>query len=755
MSDGPIFTGFGVKNRLALGIKWIGYRWRLSKEVRAALERAERLQVRVIELGLDDDPHWLVQLIAKNILASFDVAEGEAEQVPLYEPLIRSVRSLLVREGYLNLPRGITGSEPPLRSEVWAIEDQLRRTNRILDDLPACVDLITAWYATSLTPLIEQFPTLFTPTSDENTDISFEATLLDLLQQGREFAQQLIMAAHAPELEKFDLALATSTQLAYNLELELGLKQPFDALELDRALGRSRASNADLIERLLGKTTFAPLIQAPVPITLPARTRFEHHHIVAGTGHGKTQMLQNLILHDLEQVAKGQASIVVIDSQADLIKNIAGLDMFAKGQPLHDRLCVIDPSDIEWPVALNLFDVGQQRLEGYSQLERERLTNGILELYDFVLGSLLDAGMTQKQAVIFRYITRLLLRIPNATIHTLRELLEDDGYAKYEDFIEQLEGSAKAFFTDEFQGKEFQSTKKQVLRRLYGILENQTFERMFSHPKSKLDLFSEMNAGKVILINTAKDLLKENGTQILGRFFIAMIAQAAQERAVLASDQRLPTIIYVDEAQDYFDRNIGIILSQTRKYNVGLVLAHQYLGQLDGKLQEAIFANTSIKFAGGVSAKDARTLSADFQTDPSLIESQSKLSFAAFVKGTTKTAASIAINYGEMEALPRLDADAQATQRATMRERYAIHYTEANEAASRSAADYNPKDDPEPPEPTEDTADEEEWWDGEDDDNGEQPWEKWGDFRDEELPEHPNDKSKGKKKPRQTRNPKK
>ena len=82
---------------------------------------------------------------------------------------------------------------------------------------------------------------------------------------------------------------------------------------------------------------------------------------------------------------------------------------------------------------------------------------------------------------------------------------------------------------------------------------------MFSHPRSKLDLFSELNAGKIILINTAKDLLKENGTEIFGRFFIALIAQAAQERAVLPERQRLPTFVYVDEAADYFDRNIGVI----------------------------------------------------------------------------------------------------------------------------------------------------------------------------------------------------
>jgi hypothetical protein len=68
----------------------------------------------------------------------------------------------------------------------------------------------------------------------------------------------------------------------------------------------------------------------------------------------------------------------------------------------------------------------------------------------------------------------------------------------------------------------------------------------------------------------------------------------------------MPTFVYVDEAADYFDRNIGIILSQARKFNVGMVLAHQYLGQLDTKLQDAFAANTAIKFAGGVSNKDAR-----------------------------------------------------------------------------------------------------------------------------------------------------
>ena len=307
------------------------------------------------------------------------------------------------------------------------------------------------------------------------------------------------------------------------------------------------------------------LLNQSVPFQIPTKTRFEHTHIIAGTGHGKSQTLQYLIAEDLPAVAAGERSVVVIDSQGDLIKNIKRLADFAPGGRLADRLVLIDPTDVEYPVSLNLFDVGRERLESYEALERERLTNSILELYDFVLGSLLDAGMTQKQSVIFRYVTRLMLHIEGATIHTLRDLMEDGSETVFASDIVKLTGTARRFFETEFADREFKQTRKQVLRRLWGILENQTFERMFSHPKSKLDLFAEMNAGKVILINTAKDLLKEQGTQIFGRFFIAMIAQAAQERATLPEAKRKPTFVYVDEAADYFDRNIGIILSQARK----------------------------------------------------------------------------------------------------------------------------------------------------------------------------------------------
>jgi hypothetical protein len=404
----------------------------------------------------------------------------------------------------------------------------------------------------------------------------------------------------------------------------------------------------DVVDTYLAGTHLKELFRLRTPFEIPEESRFEHMHIVAGSGHGKTQTLQYFIARDLEEVARGDKSVVVIDSQGDLINTI----LKAKVLP-PEQIVLIDPEDIAFPVSLNLFSVGQDRLQNYGDLERERLTNSIIELYDFVLGSLLSAGMTAKQSVVFRYVTRLMFHIPDATIHTLRELMEPGGTDKYQDHIRKLEGTPRRFFETEFDSKEFANTKTQVLRRLYGVLENRTFERMFTNPQSKFDMFTELNAGKLILINTSKSLLKEQGTQIFGRFFIALIAQAAQERATLREYDRLPALIYIDEAQDYFDQNIGLILSQARKFKVGMIMAHQFLGQLSNGLQEAFEANTSIKMAGGVSARDARALAGQMSADADLIQRQPKGTFATFVRGLTARAVPISFPFFVLEGLPR------------------------------------------------------------------------------------------------------
>lgn len=452
----------------------------------------------------------------------------------------------------------------------------------------------------------------------------------------------------------------------------------------------------DVVDTYLRGTALKELFHLKTPFTIPEERRFEHMHMVAGSGHGKTQTLQYFIAKDLDAVARGDRTVVVIDSQGDLINTI----LKARVLP-PERIVLIDPEDISYPVCLNLFSVGQDRLGSYDPLERERLTNSIIELYDFVLGSLLSAGMTAKQSVVFRYVTRLMFHIPGATIHTLRELMEPGGTETYQEAIAKLDGTPRRFFETEFDSKEFANTKTQVLRRLYGVLENQTFERMFSHPQSKFDMFSEMNEGKLILINTAKSLLKEQGTEVFGRFFIALIAQAAQERATLRAADRLPVMVYVDEAQDYFDQNIGLILSQARKYRVGMVMAHQYLGQLSNGLQEAFEANTSIKLAGGVSARDARALAGQMSADPQLIQQQPKGTFATYVRGLTARAVPMSFPFFVLENLPRATKDEIAAIRQQSRAAYAEPWSPMSsheEPESENAPE--PPEEIEPDDPT-------------------------------------------------------
>lgn len=677
MSFRPLYEGWDVPGRISRSIRRTFAGIGLRKDVQGAHQLANTVARKLQAQGLDTPQGQ--RAFADSIAQHVVEAHGGAPDQPFCAHLGACVFDLALFEGWFAVPE--FGSAIGLsRADLWELEDELKRVETIVDHIDDVRTLLAAFLGALTSPVIEQHPQLLAHAPSDAGDIVFDANLIDMLQETARLVEHLLQVPFAPELAEIDLVPRLQERLEFNLTVASG-GVPGDIESVRNPKLPTKQSSIPeqkLFEAYLGGTPISSLCTFPLCIALPRTTRFEHHHIVAGSGHGKTQTLQHLILHDLAAVADGNASIVVIDSQSDLINNIAGLEVFAPGGPLSDRLVLIDPTDLEWPVALNLFDVGLDRLDQYSQLDRERLQNSILELYDFVLGSLLDAAMTQKQTVIFRYITRLLLHIPGATIHSLRELLEDGGYDRYQEHIAKLQGSARAFFDNEFNGKEFQGTKRQVLRRLYGILENQTFERMFSHPKSKLDLFTEMNAGKVILINTAKDLLKESGTEIFGRFFIAMIAQAAQERAVLQASDRLPTFVYIDEANDYFDRNIGIILSQARKYNVGMVLAHQFLGQLDGKLHEAIAANTSIKFAGGVSAKDARALGNDLRTDASFIESQQKLSFAAFIKGQTRGAVSLQIEAGRLERLPRMDAEDRDAMRDQMRKQYAVHYSMLN-----------------------------------------------------------------------------
>jgi type IV secretory pathway VirB4 component len=399
-------------------------------------------------------------------------------------------------------------------------------------------------------------------------------------------------------------------------------------------------------------------------------SRFEHTHIVGGSGHGKTQLLQMMILRDIERLVDGEgATIIVIDSQGDLLKNIMSLGSIRR---LSERLVLIDPTDIDNPPALNLFDFGLERLDRYSALEREKLLNGAIALYEYLFGALLGAELTQKQGVIFRYLGRLMMAVPGATIRTLMSFMEDPETTRR--YLAALDGTSRHFFESQFFSKAFDNTRQQILTRLWGVLSNAVLDRMFSSERNNLDLFESMNRGGLILINTAKDLLKQDGCEILGRFFIALITQAAQERAAIAAERRRSTFVYIDEAQDYFDESIGQLFNQARKYKVGLIIAHQNLDQFDQKLRAAVLASTSIKLVGGLSAKDAAIFAKEMNCEPEFLQNMRKArdstQFACFVRNQTRQPVCLTVAFGQMEKQQKLTTDELENVLAENRRRY-------------------------------------------------------------------------------------
>ncbi len=291
--------------------------------------------------------------------------------------------------------------------------------------------------------------------------------------------------------------------------------------------------------------------------------------------------------------------------------------------------------------------------------------------------------------------------IPDSNIGTLLELMQPDSVEKFHPYFKKLEGRARDFFETEFAGREFTNTKSEILRRLWTALENQTFDRMFSNPHSKFDMFEEMNAGKVILISTAKDLLKERGARTLGRFYLGLIYQAAIERAAIPPEQRMPTYVYIDEAADYINETIALILAQARKYKIGLILAHQYMGQLDPKLKQAIAANTSIKMVGGVSSGDATAMSSEMGVSASYIKSMRKGHFAVHARGATPHALEYSVEFGRMERMARMSDLQRQKMQQHMREQYSVHISELLPPNIDDIDDdSNPSDDDDPTKPS-------------------------------------------------------
>ena len=509
--------------------------------------------------------------------------------------------------------------------------------------------------STELTPVISAYAPLHNLIDD--FPVLLSRTCCTFLDADMEEAG--LFAAFRDQMER---TLCDASGIAWRERFSS--KRPFVLPYDKKGLG-----HAALTDLYTGNTILRGLFALPIPLSVPDEVRFEHTHIVGGTGHGKTQLLQYLIARDLHNALDQDLSLVVIDPDGTLIKTITSTDYFGP-YLLAERCIFIDPSDLQYPVSLNLFDVSHASVG--DARTRETIENNITELFEYFFDALLGSELTGKQSTLFRYLGLLLMRIPEGNIHTLRKLCED---AKpYQQYIDKLPDTARTFFETRFNSRDMQATKTQVLNRLWGVLSNRSLDRVLSGTHNSVNFDEALQSGKLIFIHTSNEHLGEEGSAIFARMMVALLGQALIRRAAIAPELRTDTYIYIDEAEGVVDATLVRLLAQARKYRGALTIVHQHLDQLSTSARAGIFANTSIKLAGGVSAKDANSLSSEMRTTPDFILSNRKdkdvSRFALFAKNYTETAMTLSVPLGYMEGIERLSGDDYVDLLNLSRERY-------------------------------------------------------------------------------------
>jgi hypothetical protein len=569
--------------------------------------------------------------------------------------------ALLALSDTLYAAEGLTPeaiSEPPPAANLLEDARYHDAISSIISKLsaPDAIDLARVAIAESLNSFLQRLPPLaLFDDAESDLDTSqaqFTVPLLDTCENVGGIVEPLVLPFYSERLKKTGLFAALRQQLDQNLRTESGVgEEPVDPSKLTFPPDHD-GSAAEIISAYLRYTPFREIFDTQLPFNISPRSRMEHWHLVAGSGHGKTQTLQHIIMGDLQ--AEDPPALIIVDSQGDMLRNIQRLALFE----VSDRLVVIDPEDDHSP-ALNMFDVKTTRLDAYSRSVREQVEAGIIELFNYVFGAL-ASELTAKQGTAFAYITRLMLSIPGATIHTFRELMETTDPARFAADIARLDTTSRAFFDNQFFNRSaFGETRQQIARRLYTVLQVPAFERMFASPENKLDMFAAMQARKVVLVNTSKALLKTDASALFGRYMIALTLNAAFERVAVPESQRVPAYLIIDEAAEYFDGTLERLLAQARKFNLGVLFAHQHMDQLSPALRSAVAANTSIKMAGGVSDHDARLLAADMRTSPAFIGATRKrdtaTEFACYVRNRTDIAVRLTVPFGTVETAPVMD----------------------------------------------------------------------------------------------------
>lgn len=325
--------------------------------------------------------------------------------------------------------------------------------------------------------------------------------------------------------------------------------------------------------------------------------RFRHFYVIGQTGTGKSSILQTMIRQDLRN-GKGLA---VIDPHGQLIDDI--LPFIPRERA--DDVIYFNPADLDRPMGLNL-------LEAETPEERDMVAmdamNIMIKLFDEeIFGPRIQDYFRNGCLTLMEY-------KDGGCLTDMVRLFTDDDF-QYERTKDLKNPIVRSFWEQQMAktgAREKQEMIPYFAAKFGQFVTNGMMRNIIGQTRSAFDIGDVMNHGKILLMNLSKGETGDLNSKLLGLLIVSKLQVAALRRQRLPKEQRLDFFLYIDEFQNYVTDSIEVILSEARKYRLGLAMAHQYLAQLEqdkGKkgvnLKDAIFGNVGTMMAYKIGAQDA------------------------------------------------------------------------------------------------------------------------------------------------------
>jgi len=326
------------------------------------------------------------------------------------------------------------------------------------------------------------------------------------------------------------------------------------------------------------------------PFGLWPGDRRAHMYVIGKTGTGKSSLLEGMIRQD---VLAGNG-LALFDPHGDLAERLYEWIPDSRRQDL----IYLNVPDPDQPFGFN-------PLEGVPPLRRSLAANGIVE----ALKKLFDDAWGVRLEYILRSALLLLLEQPQATLADVVRLFHEKEFRKAA--AERVTNEqVKRFWTIEFEkfGRERASAITPIENKLGSLLVDPFVSRILTIPKSTFSPREAMDSGKVLLVNLAKGKIGEAPAMLFGGLLVTMLGLSGLARADTPQIARRDFFIYLDEFQTFTTLSLVNMLAELRKYGVGLVLANQFLDQIDSEVRSAILGNVGTLFVFRVGAMDAMKL---------------------------------------------------------------------------------------------------------------------------------------------------